>query len=298
MARARGKALAEIRAAQLSSRVPWCVMPAATEAWAAKILSASACASACPGAGASADRLWELLAGILRLDRPDPAAELRAHMEAIDARARALNALALRELRFLGPGTDLRVRLAPESLWAGGSDKTPEGRPFMPNIPTEETFATPDFRGTEGHVALTMPVRVLGSLVVGGYLRFEGGRVVESGAASGAASLQSYIETDSGSHRLGEVALVDSANPIGKSGLVFESGLIDENAACHIALGSGFEPCFEGAPGWGEAEKEARGFNASVVHQDLMIGSSEIDVMGFDESGREIPLLRRGSFVI
>ncbi len=288
MRRARSSASEAIRLAQMASRVPWCVMPAATDAWAAKIL----------GPGARGDDLWKLLAPILRLDRPDPAAELRAHMGELDARSRGLNELRLRELRFRGPGTDLRVPLAPESRWMGGADVTPSGQIFMPNLPTEETFATPDFRGTEGHAALTRPVRILGSLVSGGYLRFEAGRVVEARAERGAATLESYLGTDEGARRLGEVALVDSANPIGKSGMVFDSPLIDENAACHIALGCGYEGGFEGSLGWNDGEKAAHGFNVSLVHEDLMIGSPDIDVTGVDGSGREIALLRKGSFVV
>jgi aminopeptidase len=285
--RARGKAVESLRAAQMASRFPWCIMPAPTDAWATSML----------GPGAASEELWEVLAPILRLDRPDPAAELRAHMDGLDARSRALNSLALRALRFTGPGTDLRVALAAESRWLGGTDATPAGLVFMPNIPTEETFATPDFRGTEGRVALTRPVRIHGSLVEGGYLRFERGLVVESSADRGAEALESYLRTDEGSRRLGEVALVDSANPIGASGLVFDSPLIDENAACHIALGAGYDTAFEGAIGWDEAKKGERGFNVSIVHEDLMIGSPEVDVCGIDASGREIPLMKRGSFV-
>jgi aminopeptidase len=286
--RARSKAVESLRAAQMASRLPWCVMPGGTEAWAASIL----------GGGAGADDLWEVLAPILRLDHGDPAAELRAHMDSLNARAAALNALGLRELRFSGPGTDLRVALAPESRWLGGDDRTPSGLVFMPNIPTEEVFATPDFRGTEGRAALTRPVRIHGSVVEGGSLRFERGAVVEASAERGAAALQSYLETDQGSRRLGEVALVDSGNPIGRSGLCFDNPLIDENAACHIALGAGYEMAFEGSVDWDEGKKARAGFNTSIVHEDLMIGAPEVDVVGVDASGREIALLRKGSFVI
>jgi len=285
--RARGKAVVALRSARMASRIAWCVMPAATDAWARKSL----------GPGADSEELWDILATILRLDRPDPAAELRAHVESIQARSSALDSLGLRELHFEGPGTDLRVSLANESRWLGGADKTPDGEVFMPNIPTEETFSTPDFRGTEGRAVMTRPVRIHGSLVEGGHLRFDGGRVVEASADRGAEALRTFLDTDEGSRRLGEVALVDSANPIGKSGIVFDSPLIDENAACHIALGCGYDPGFEGAQAWSDAEKTTRGFNVSLVHEDLMIGSPQMDVTGLDFSGRRIPLIRGGSFV-
>ena len=287
MLKASMKAAESVRAAQMSSRVAWCVLPAATEAWARKVL----------GPTASADELWQVLIPILGLDAPDPASALRAAMDGIAARCRALNALSLRELRFTGPGTDLRVALSPESRWIGGTERTPEGRAFMPNIPTAESFATPDFRGTEGRAAFTKPVRVLGSLVEGGFLRFEGGLVVEAEARSGAQALRRLIDTDWGARRLGEVALVDSGNAIARSGRIFDSALLDENAACHIALGAGYDGAFEGAAGMSKAEKEGRGFNDALVHVDFMIGSPGLDVEGVDASGREIAIMRRGSFV-
>ena len=108
--------------------------------------------------------------------------------------------------------------------------------------------------------------------------------------------MESYLATDEGSRRLGEVALVESSNPIAATGLVFDSPLIDENAACHIALGCGYDTAFEGAPGWSDGQKAERGFNVSIVHEDLMIGSPQMDVTGIDASGQEFALIRRGSY--
>ncbi|MDA8425900.1 MAG: aminopeptidase [Treponema sp.] len=287
MQRVRGRAGRALRDAQMSSRLPWCVMPGPTDAWARAVL----------GPGAKAEDLWRALLPILRLDRPEPAAELRSHMAALERRAAALGRLGLRSLAFRGPGTDLRVELAPESRWQGGADRTPEGKLFMPNIPTEEVFTTPDFRGTEGVAALTRPVRIRGSVVEGGRLQFRNGEVVDADAERGEASLAALLQTDSGSKRLGEVALVDDSSPIWRSGLVFDSVLLDENAACHIALGSGYVPAFADSEALSETEKEARGFNVSLVHEDLMIGSEEVEVTGVDGGLREIPLIRGGRFV-
>lgn len=286
--RARGRAARTLREAQMSSRLPWCVMPGPTEAWARTVL----------GSEARAEDLWRVLKPILRLDRPRPADELRSHMAALEARAAAFNGLGLRRLVFRGPGTDLAIALAPESRWQGGADRTPEGVVFMPNIPTEEVFATPDFRGTEGTVSLTRPVRLRGSVVSGARLVFRGGSVVDYSAERGAESLGAFLETDTAARRLGEVALVDASSPIWRSGLLFDSTLLDENASCHIALGAGYTPAFAGSDALSEAEKEEQGFNVSLVHEDLMIGSEEMDVTGFDAPGREIPLLRGGRFAI
>ncbi len=138
--RARSKALRTLRDAQMASRIPWCVISSPTDAWARTVF----------GASGTTEKLWQTLVPILRLDAPDPAAALRAHMAGLDARARRLNGKELRSLRFQGPGTDLLVALSPDSRWLGGGDATPAGKAFFPNIPSEEVFATPDCRGRKG----------------------------------------------------------------------------------------------------------------------------------------------------
>jgi aminopeptidase len=288
MQRARGKAVRSLREAQMASIVPWCVAPAPTEAWAKTVL----------GPAGGAEELWERLVPILRLDQADPAAALASHMKALALRAKKLTALGFRQLLFSGPGTELRVGLSARSVWMGGADTTPEGKVFMPNIPTEETFTTPDFRETEGRVSMTRPVRIHGTVIEGGVLEFKGGAVVGSSARRGAEALRSYLETDAGTRRLGEVALVDSTSPIWRSGLVFDSMLLDENAACHIALGAGYDPAFRDSTGLSDEEKEAIGFNVSVAHEDLMIGSDEISVAGVDDLGAETRIIEKGLFAI
>jgi aminopeptidase len=297
-ARARSAAWKTYREAILSNRVAWCVAPVPTAAWARSILPPERLAEcAARGEGPEA-ALAEILRPMLRLDAADPAAAWRAHVEAIDTRSRRLNDLSLRSLHFFGPGTELCIGLSPRSRWVGGSSRTPQGAFFTPNIPTEEIFATPDARKTEGRATCTRPVSVRGAKVEGAWFEFEAGRAARCGASRNAASLERYLATDPGARRLGEVALVDSSGPVAQSGLVFDNGLIDENAACHIALGAGFEEAFEGSGGMDEAAKTAAGFNESLVHIDFMIGSDVIDVTGTDENGAAIALIRDGRFVV
>ena len=293
-ARSRSRAMKAYRDATISNRVAWCIAPAPTAAWARSVLPVALL----EGRADPEAALAEVLAPILRLDAEDPAATWLAHLALVEERARRLGALALRGLRFRGPGTDLSVALSPRSKWVGGGARTPEGVRFSPNIPTEEIFTTPDARGTSGRAACTRPVEVLGAKVEGAWFEFEGGKATRAGASRNASSLERYLETDEGARLLGEVALVDASGPIARSGIVFDNGLIDENAACHIALGSGYEEAFEGSPGMDGAAKAAAGFNESLVHIDFMIGSEEVDVDGIADSGRAVPIIRRGLFVI
>jgi aminopeptidase len=292
--RVRAEALSSFRHAIHSNLMPWTVVPVPTAAWAAAVFAA---AGKDPGPDPEA-RLWEVLVPILHLDLVDPAAALEGHLELLMARAKALDAARISELRWLGPGTDLRIGLSPRSRWAGGSSCTPGGRRFVPNHPTEEVFTSPDNRLAEGRVACTRPVKVLGETVDGAWFEFRDGKVIASGAKKGEATLLRYLDIDPGSQRLGEAALVDSTGPIWKSGLVFDNGLIDENAACHIALGSSYGDAFEGTESMDTEARRGVGFNDSLVHVDFMIGSDEVEVRATLADGSSMDLIREGKFVL
>jgi aminopeptidase len=161
----------------------------------------------------------------------------------------------------------------------------------VPNLPTEEVFTTPDPERTSGVVTATKPLDVAGSLITGLRVRFEGGRAVEIDADSNAETLRARCSTDEGASRLGEVALVDGESRIGKLGKTFFTTLLDENAASHVALGDAYS-----AP-VGDPVDLAR-INASSVHIDFMIGSSEVEVTGTTKSGANLPILRGGQWQI
>ena len=101
-------------------------------------------------------------------------------------------------------------------------------------------FTTPDPERTEGVVTSTRPLLVSGRSVNGLRVRFEAGRAVEIDADEGRRLLRELVARDADANRLGEVALVDGSGRVGPTGTVFHDTLLDENAASHIALGSGF----------------------------------------------------------
>jgi aminopeptidase len=274
-----------------ANKIRWCVAALPTEAWGKQVFPALSASEAMK-------KLSESIIGIMRLDHPDPAVEWKRLSDVLQKRAEILNRQRLSHLHFHGGRTDLRVHLGPKSLWLGGSCVAVDGKVFMPNLPTEEVFTTPDYRGTEGVAYCTRPVEVLGSPVEGAHFRFEKGNVVEFGADKGRDILAQYLETDEHSKALGEVALVDTASPIFASGSVFHSILFDENAACHIALGNGYADAIEGGIDMTDEELDAVGHNNSAVHTDFMIGGPEVSVDGFFADGRKMTIIEKGRFVI
>ena len=253
----------------------WTVVACPNEGWAAQAFGEP-----------DVERLWTAVLRCIRLDEDDPVAAWRTHIAKLNDRAAALNEAGLDSLHFHGAGTDLRVGLLRESRWAGAESLRCDGLPYVANMPTEEVFTTPDSRRTEGVVRATRPLPLDGSLVRGLELRFEGGRIVDVQAETGADVLRGELATDERAPYLGEVSLVDGESRVGQTGIVYFDGLFDENAACHIAYGSCYTECLEG-------QRLVPGANESSVHTDLMIGGPEVDVDGITRDGTVVPLLRR-----
>jgi aminopeptidase len=177
--RARSRAQRVPRDAQMANRIPWCVISSPTEAWARTVF----------GPSGTVEQLWKVLVPILRLDSPDPPPRISAATCRGSTTVRRLTEMGIRSLRFRGPVTDLRVALSPSAHWLGGMDTTPEGKVFMPNIPSEEVFTTPDFGGTEGAVTATRRARLHGAVVEGARLEFREGQVVSCSATRGGDAL-------------------------------------------------------------------------------------------------------------
>lgn len=258
----------------------WTVVPAPTAEWAEIVYPELDREEALA-------RLWEDVAYVCRLDEDDPAAAWEERTAELREIADRVSALSLDAVSLRGPGTELTVGLLGSSRWQAGSDETVDGIRHQPNIPTEEIFTTPDPLRADGYVTATRPLQLYGTLVSGLRLRFAGGRVVEIEADEGAEALRAAVSADDGAARLGEIALVDGKSRVGPLGRTFRDTLIDENAASHLALGSGY---LRAVADPADAERT----NRSVVHIDFMVGSPEVEVDGLTAAGERVPLLRHG----
>jgi len=273
------------------SRVHWTVAAAATPRWGRKVFPAvedpeTACR-----------RLWDEILAICRADQPDCLCRWQAHNQILRERARRLTEMKIRELHFTGPETDLRVALSPQAIFKGGTDRGPRGVDFEPNLPTEEVFTTPDWRGTRGKARATRPFLINGKLIEGLHVVFKEGRIASFAAAAGADTFREYIHSDDGACRLGEIALVGTDSPVYQSGLVFQEILFDENAACHMAVGSAYKFCLDGGDSMSKQQLDAIGCNDSSVHTDMMISSDQVDVAAVTYAGQRVPLIRSGAWV-
>ena len=262
-------------------RMSWTVVAHPNEGWARQVFGEP-----------DLDRLWDAVAGAMRLDAEDPAAAWEAHASKLDERATLLTARRFDAVRFRGAGTDLTVGLSPLANWKGATETTVGGIRHINNMPTEEVFTTPDRRRTEGTVRSTRPLVLDGTVVRDLEIRFAGGRAVDVQASTGEAFLRDRLNTDEGASYLGELALVDGESRVGQTGIVFCETLFDENATCHVALGASYAVGIKGGETMRPEEREALGFNVSTTHMDFMIGGPEVEVDGIEPDGTVVPILR------
>ncbi len=268
----------------------WCIGGVPVVAWARKVFGGLSDAEA-------TYRLWEAILETARVVDDDPTSAWETHDATLGKNKRRLNEAHYTALRYTSAnGTDLTVGLPAAHIWEGGSARTKGGVVFFPNIPTEEVYTSPDRSRADGIVYSALPLVHNGSVISNFWIRFEQGRVVEYGAERGGDVLASIIETDEGSHHLGECALISKNTPIRQSGLLFYNTLYDENASCHLALGMGFPDCYEGGVDMDKETLLAAGVNESAQHVDFMIGADDLNIYGIKEDGTEVAIFDHGQW--
>ncbi len=281
----------------MNNEISWCVAGVPVAPWAQKIYPDL-------DAAAALERLWETVLRVCRADQPDPHAAWQQHDANLKKVSAFMDRHQVRAVRFLDsqpgpdgkPATDLTVGLTERPNWIGGASDNAAGHAFFANIPTEEIFSTPHRALTEGWVRTSKPGYPLQREVLNAWFRFEGGEVVEWGAEKGEEVLDQLFQIP-GARQLGEVALVDVRSPINQSGLIFHNILFDENAVCHIAFGRAYPEGIQGGSKLNAEDLDALGLNSSETHNDLMIGTQTMQVIGTCADGSQVMVMENGKFV-
>lgn len=106
------------------------------------------------------------------------------------------------------------------------------------------------------------------------------------------------INTDEGSHYLGEVALVTYSSPINESRILFYNTLFDENASCHLAFGDTYLETLKDYGNMKEEDFKKLNLNESVIHVDFMIGAKDLDIIGYDFTNKPHQIFKNGNWAI
>jgi aminopeptidase len=289
---ARGRVFKPYREA-MDNKNQWTIIAVPSKKWAKKVF---------PGERTSAavEKLWEAILKTVRVTEDnDPVAEWGAHNARLKGYCKKLNALDLDYVHYQAPnGTDFKCWLIPGAQWHGGGDTLLDGTFFNPNMPTEEAFTSPMRGLCEGTLVSTMPLSYQGNLIDKFSITFENGKAVSCKAEQGQTLLEKMISVDEGAAMLGELALVPVESPIYQEGILFYNTLFDENAACHVALGRGFNEVIPGFDSMSGEELKARGINDSIIHVDFMIGCPELSITGYTRDGKAVKIFENGSWAI
>ena len=142
------------------------------------------------------------------------------------------------------------------------------------NFPDGEIFTSPDANSVGGEIFVDLPVFQGGMDIQGIYLKFEDGVIKDYSADQGFEALKKIIETDEGSHRLGEVAL-GMNNGMDK---VLKHPLFVEKVGgtLHIAIGQSYPEAYVDDNNSEEGKNKISGltskgiYNKSAQHVDIV----------------------------
>lgn len=290
MQKVSGNALKEYRERMMNNKNTWCVVSIPTVSWAKKIFPQLSEAEAVA-------RLWDAILETVRVGDGDPIAAWQSHLKTLTKSKELMNEYNFTRLHYKNAlGTDLTVELPKGHIWLSGAEFTPDGREFVANMPTEEVFTLPKKHGVNGTVVSSKPLNYHGNLIENFKLTFKDGKVIEYSAKKGQSILEKLLTADESAAYLGEVALVPHDSPISNLNILFYNTLFDENASCHLAFGKAYPVCIAGGDKMDESALEAAEVNDSLIHEDFMIGTADLEITGITQDGKEVAVFKNGNF--
>lgn len=285
-----GKALEPFRNYIQNGDVAWCIVSIPTIEWSKKVFPDTQTEEE------AMNKLWDKIFIATRIYEQDPVAAWKKHTDNLTEKTSFLTHKKIKSLHYTSEGTDLTVELPKGHIWQGGGSYNKVGTYYVANMPTEEVFTMPYKYGIEGKLASTKPLSYGGNLIDNFTLEFKEGKIVDFSAEIGYEILKQLIETDEGSHYLGEVAIVPHHSPVSNTKTIFFNTLFDENASCHFAIGSAYPDTIEGGTGMTKEELEKVGANTSLTHVDFMVGGPTLTIEATTDLGESFYILKAGEW--
>lgn len=100
------------------------------------------------------------------------------------------------------------------------------------------------------------------------------------------------------SNRIGEIAIVPHSSPISQLDIFWYDTSFDENAGCHIALGAAYPQTVNNFSEQIKDDLTKLGFNICDIHEDFVIGTSDIEIIGITPDNQTITVMKNGEWII
>lgn len=142
------------------------------------------------------------------------------------------------------------------------------------NFPDGEVFTSPNANSVNGEIFVDLPVFYNGVTIEGIYLEMKEGKIINYNAEKEFDTLKKIIETDEGSHRLGEVAL--GMNSGLQTALKHPLFVEKVGGTLHIAIGESYPEPFAADTSSDEGKAKLQQFidkglyNKSSQHVDIV----------------------------
>lgn len=246
------------------------------------------------------DKLWETILDVSRVSQSweETKENWKEHIKTLNEKSKFLNSHQFDKVHYTSSnGTDLWVKLPKDHIWMSAGSKNAKGDEFIPNMPTEEVFTSPQYDGVDGRLVASKPLVYNGVVINEFEFTFKDGKVVDFSAKEGEDTLRKMLESDEGSKYLGEIALVPYDSPISNSNILFYNTLFDENASCHFALGKAYPTTVKGASDLADSEVKNAGLNDSLIHVDFMVGTNDLEITAY-KNDEEVKIFEDGNWAI
>ena len=269
----------------------WLVISVPTKKWAKKVFPDLSEKDAY-------DKLWETILDVSRVSESwdETKANWTNHINTLDEKAKFLNDHQFDKVHYKSSnGTDLWVKLPKNHIWMSAGSTNEKNDRFIPNMPTEEVFTSPQYDGVDGKLVASKPLVYNGVVINDFEFEFKDGKVISFSAKEGEDTLRKMLDSDEGSKYLGEIALVPYNSPISNSNILFYNTLFDENASCHFALGKAYPTTVEGGSDLDDSKVKEIGLNDSLIHEDFMVGTDDLEIMGYKDE-EEFKIFENGNW--
>lgn len=274
----------------MKNEIQWNILSVPTAAWAKKVFDDCSESKAIK-------KLWDAVLYCVKADLKDPILSWKNHLKILEEKSNYLNKKQFKKLIITNSlGTNLTIKMPKNHIWVSGKDTTKDNIDFVANIPTEEIFSLPYKYGVDGTVFASKPLNYGGSIIENFYFTFKDGKIINFKAEKGEKALAELINTDEGSHYLGEIALVPFNSPISNLNILFYNTLFDENASCHLAIGKAYPSCIKEGEKMNSEILEKNGVNDSLTHVDFMFGTEDLNIVGIDKNNKKENIFINGNW--
>lgn len=243
------------------------------------------------------EKMWQHLYKITSCDQKDPLDIWEKHISTIEKRRDWLNNQQFEYLYIYDNFTNLHVKLPQDHKWIGGCEYTSKNVRCLPNFPNEEIFVAPTKYGVNGKVYSSKPLSYNNQIIDDFYLEFKDGKVVNYDAKKGKDILKSIINFDGGSDFCGEIALLAYKTIVSRTNTTYLTTLLDENAACHMALGCAYPINLQKEIACNESSYKKHNLNYSKLHCDFMFGRQNTTIIAY-KNNTTYKLIENGNWLI